>query len=232
MNLFYQPHLSEGKFELEPEESLHAVKVLRHKAGDAIQVTDGKGNFFKCEIVNAAAKRCTLSILEQAFIKQPAHFIHIGFSPAKNSERTEWFVEKATEIGVQKISFIRTQHSERKNINLERIIKVGVSAMKQSRQARLPEFQDMVDFKKIISSREDQKFIAHVGLEEDKSLQKIAAPDRSYLILIGPEGDFSGEEIDQAHQGGFISASLGHNVLRTETAGIVACHILNLIQKK
>jgi 16S rRNA (uracil1498-N3)-methyltransferase len=230
LNLFYQPRLSQGVLELDPEESLHASKVLRHNVGDSIRVTDGKGNLFQCEIKNISHKRCLLAILDQTSIPNHNHHIHIAFSPTKSSDRTEWFVEKATELGIQMISFIRTQHSERSKVNLDRVRKVSVSAMKQSGQLWLPEFSDIIDFKSILSQQADQNFIAHVDSHQPNRLQNVASKNKSYLILIGPEGDFSNDEITAAHNAGFLSVSLGSHVLRTETAGVAACHILNLVQ--
>ena len=230
MNLFYQPKLSQGFLELDPEEGLHAIKVLRYKIGDAIRITDGAGNLFDSKITNIAGKKCVVEIVGKNSIPRPNHHIHVALSPTKSSDRTEWFVEKATEMGVQKISFLKTQRSERKKINLDRILKVSVSAMKQSGQVWLPEFSDMIEFKKILLQHADQKFIAHVDSHQTKRLDKVATESKRYLVLIGPEGDFSKEEIEQARHAGFSSVSLGPNVLRTETAGIAACHILNLIQ--
>ena len=230
MNLFYQPQLGEDTFELEHEEALHAIKVLRQKVGDKIQITDGKGSLVNCTITSISGKKCLVEVNDKRSSPKPSHEIHIALSPTKSSDRYEWFIEKATELGVQKISFLHTEHGERKKINLERAIKVSISAMKKSGQLWLPQLSDMTSFKKILSEKADQKFIAHVDSTNTRQLFQTALKNKSYLVLIGPEGDFSSTEINQAHQNGFVSVGLGKHTLRTETAGVAACHILNLIQ--
>jgi 16S rRNA (uracil1498-N3)-methyltransferase len=231
LNLYYQPSLSEGAIQLDSDESLHAIKVLRHKVGDDIPVTDGKGTFYLCRITSTSGKTCQLEIISQKKFNKPNHFIHIALSPTKNADRTEWFVEKATELGIQKFSFIHTEHSERNKINLDRITKVVISAMKQSGQVWMPEMEGMVSFHKILNTPADQKFIAYAGEKGSAPLQSKAEKNKSYLVLIGPEGDFSESEIAQATQADFQSISLGPNTLRTETAGVAVCHIMNLIQQ-
>jgi 16S rRNA (uracil1498-N3)-methyltransferase len=228
LNLYYQPKLTQGLLQLDETESQHVIKVLRHQPGDAIPVTDGLGSLYFCEISSIEKKTCSLTIQRVEKKQKPVHHIHIAIAPTKSSDRTEWFVEKATEIGVQKISFIQTQHSERQKINLERIEKVAVSAIKQSGQVWLPEITGLVDFKTILQTPADQKFIAHVD-GNTKHLKALAAPGKSYLVLIGPEGDFSDMEIAEAVKAGFQSVSLGINTLRTETAGVVTCSTLNLV---
>ena len=230
MNLFYQPKLSEGFLQLASDESFHALKVLRHKVGDEIPVTDGQGVLYHCRISSTSGKNCSLEILNQKEIQKPNHFIHIALSPTKSADRTEWFVEKAVELGIQKISFLNSRHSERSQVNPDRMIKVAVSAMKQSGQVWLPEIEGMVSFRDMLKKSAEQKFIAFANGKENKSLQAQAIKGKRYLTLIGPEGDFSTDEIGEAIQSGFISVSLGPNTLRTETAGVIACHILNLVQ--
>ena len=198
--------------------------------GDQIPVTDGKGHLYQCRISATSAKTCSLEIIEQKKIDKPNHFIHIALAPTKSSDRTEWFVEKCVEFGIQKISFINTQHSERNKINLERITKVAVAAMKQSGQVWLPELDGMISFQTILKSPADQTFVAYAGEKTSPSLQSKAEKNKSYLVLIGPEGDFAESEITLAQQARFQSISLGPNTLRTETAGVAACHVLNLIQ--
>lgn len=231
MNLFYQPRLGEGVLELEQEEAVHAIKVLRQKVGDHIAITDGKGNLFYCIITSTSGRKCEVNVVDTKSTPKPNHEIHIALSPTKSSDRYEWFVEKATEIGIQKISFIQTEHGERKKLNLERAIKVSISAMKQSGQLWLPQLTDLRDFKNILSEKADQKFIAHIDSTNPQQLFQLAKKNKSYLVMIGPEGDFSPEEITRANQSGFLSVGLGQHTLRTETAGIAACHILNLIQQ-
>lgn len=228
MNLYYQPKLAQGLLQLDETESQHAIKVLRHQPGDIIPVTDGLGSLYFCAIASIEKKTCSLTIQRVEKKQKPAHHIHVAMAPTKSSDRTEWFVEKATEIGIQKITFIQTQHSERQKINLERMEKVAVSAIKQSGQVWLPEITGLVGFKTILQTTADQKFIAHVD-DNAKHLKALAAPGKGYLVLIGPEGDFSETEIADAANAGFQSVSLGVNTLRTETAGIVASSILNLV---
>lgn len=230
MNFFYQPKLSEGFLQLDWDESVHALKVLRHSIGDKIYVTDGKGYLYQCQITSATGKVCSLEILSATKSDRPNHFIHIALSPTKSADRTEWFVEKATEIGIQKISFLHTKHSERNKINIERIAKVAIVAMKQSGQVWLPEIQGLVSFTDILETKADLKFIAYAEKKEGPLLLSESRKNKSYLVLIGPEGDFSSEEIQTALRSGLQPISLGPNTLRTETAGVAACHILNLIQ--
>lgn len=228
MNLFYQPDIETRQ--LSEEESRHAVKVLRLKRDDTIRITDGKGKFYDAQITETGKRHCQFEILKTD--QQPARDfqIHIAIAPTKNADRIEWFVEKAIEIGVEKISFLLCQNSERKSINLERIEKIAVGAMKQSQQAWLPQLTEMKKFDEVVNEQADQKFIAVVDATNPKHLKKIATPSQKYLVLIGPEGDFRIDEIETALQKGFQKVSLGANRLRTETAGLAACHILNLIQ--
>lgn len=226
MNLFYQPDISLHK--LDEEESRHAVKVLRMNEGDVIDITDGKGFFYVAKIIKADAKKCAFEIVEQRAIAKRNFQIHLAIAPTKNIDRIEWFVEKAVEIGIDQISFLLCKNSERKVINKERIEKIAVSAMKQSQQAWLPQINDTVPFKEISSMNAEQKFIAYVDASNPTHLQSVAKPEKNYLVLIGPEGDFSKDELDIALQNGFEKISLGANRLRTETAALVSCQILNL----
>src|SRR5689334_18591195 len=182
MNLFYQPKLSEGILQLDEVESQHAIKVLRHQPGDVIPVTDGLGALYYCEIKSIEKRACHLSISRVEKKSKPKHNIHIAIAPTKSSDRTEWFVEKATEIGIQKISFLQTKHSERSKINLDRIEKVAVSAIKQSGQVWLPRIEGMIDFKTILLASADQKFIAHVDANS-KHIKALAQPNKNYLVL-------------------------------------------------
>jgi 16S rRNA (uracil1498-N3)-methyltransferase len=229
VNLFYQSKLAEGFLQLDETESQHAIKVLRHQPGDVIPVTDGKGSLYFCKITSIEKKTCALSIQRTEKKSKPAHHIHIAMAPTKSSDRTEWFVEKATEIGIQEITFLQTQRSERQKLNIERMEKVAVSAIKQSGQVWLPEINGMVDLKVILKAQADQKFIAHVDVNV-KHLKEMVSSNKSYLVLIGPEGDFTNDEVLEASDAGYQSVSLGNNTLRTETAGLAACQILNLIQ--
>lgn len=231
MSLFYAPEIPEGNYSLDPEEARHAVKVLRLQKGESIHLTDGKGKIYDAIISNISKSSCDFLVNSTKEIPRRNYYIHIGIAPTKNIERIEWFVEKSTEIGIDEISFMQCQNSERKVINTERIQKKAISAMKQSGGAWLPKINSMVPFDQIIQSPTDSiKFLAHVDPSNIKYLKK-AKPNGRYIVLIGPEGDFTDEEIKVAIREGFQKVSLGRSVLRTETAGIAACHILNLINE-
>ena len=228
MNLFYQPGIQQGITHLDAEESRHAVRVLRLTEGAQLRLTDGKGFFYTGKIIKADSKECRFEILDKEGSPKRNFFIHIAIAPTKNADRIEWFVEKATEIGIEEISFILCKNSERKTINLDRVEKIALSAMKQSQQSWLPKINEPVPFHEIISSLADQKFIAYVDPSNKRLLQSITQQNKKYLMLIGPEGDFSSEELEQASQRGFEKVSLGANRLRTETAGLVAVQVLGL----
>jgi 16S rRNA (uracil1498-N3)-methyltransferase len=230
VNLFYQPLLPKGDHFLDPEESRHCVKVLRRKNGDAIRITDGQGLFYEAVITDANASKCAFSVHNTVREAKKDYFIHVAIAPTKNPDRLEWFVEKATELGIDKITFLRTEHTEKVFLKKERLSKVAISAMKQSLKATLPVISDLQNFNDfVIESSEAQKFIAYVDEANPVHLKDAALNERSSLVLIGPEGDFSKEELDLALSTGFRKVSLGRSRLRTETAGIAACHILNLV---
>lgn len=229
MHVFYTPDI-QNRAELPEEEAAHAVRVLRLQAGDEVTLTDGKGNFYRAEISVASNKRCLVNILET----QPQEplwqgHLHIAMAPTKNMDRTEWFAEKATEIGFDELTFLNCRFSERKVIKTERIQKILVSAIKQSLKARLPLLNEMTDFDKFVRQPfNGQKFIAHCYEGEKPLLRDVSKRGQDALVLIGPEGDFSEEEVKLAIEQGFQPISLGRSRLRTETAALVACHILNL----
>lgn len=231
MNLFYQSDLPNGTLFLDEDESHHAVKVFRLAEGDPIEVTDGKGTLYTCRITKADARKCLFEITHTVVQPSKPYFIHIAIAPTKNNDRMEWFVEKAVEIGVDQISFLLCQKSERKNINIERFQKQAISAMKQSHQSILPVLSPLEKFNRFIVQDADQKFIAYVDHENPDHLKDKILKGKRYLVLIGPEGDFSKEELGLAEQNGFQKTSLGPNRLRTETAGLAACHILNLLNQ-
>lgn len=229
MQLFYQPGIPNGIHHLDPDESRHAVKVLRLKEGDPFSVTDGKGVLYEAQILLAAFPQCTFRILKTHVQPIRKFHRHIAIAPAKKADRIEWFVEKAVELGIDQISFILCANSERKGLNTERLEKIAASAMKQSQCSWLPALTALQPFKNILACSADQKFIAFVDFQNPQHLKSLARPDGQYLVLIGPEGDFTPEELQQAQQYGFQKVSLGANRLRTETAGLAACHILNLV---
>lgn len=229
--IFFAPDILDKK-ELPHDEALHCVKVLRKKEGDEILITDGNGFFYEASIVNAHQKHCLVEI--EKTIEAPNNWafnLQIAFAPTKNMDRSEWFVEKATEIGVNRISPILCQHSERKDLKLQRIEKILVSAIKQSQKAVIPILDELTSFESIIKQPfEGLKFIAHCYDMPKKHLKDLYTKDSNVLILIGPEGDFSEEEVAMAIDAGFESISLGNSRLRTETAALFACntiHILN-----
>lgn len=230
--IFYVPDVTE-RSELPEEEAAHAIRVLRLTVGDEILLTDGKGCFYKAEIMNAHPKHCAFSLIET--MEQPPlwhSFLHIGVAPTKNMDRMEWFVEKATEIGIDAITCLHTRFSERKDIKTSRLEKIMVSAMKQSQKSRLPQLTGMTLFKQFVSqSFAGKKYIAHCEPGEKKLLKDIYPIGEDVLILIGPEGDFSPEEIALAFDNGFEPISLGESRLRTETAALVACHTIRLLNQ-
>jgi 16S rRNA (uracil1498-N3)-methyltransferase len=229
VNLFYQPLLPEGRRYLDSEESRHVIKVLRKKKGDAINITDGKGIFYKGVIADADAHQCTFDIVEQKLQTTPDFHIHIAISPTKNSDRIEWFVEKSVELGIHEITLIHCDHTERQHLKLERLEKMAISAMKQSLKALLPVIHPLTNVRDVITcSMAAGKYIAHVDEKNPDHLKNLTPPRSSYLVLIGPEGDFSEGELILGEAHGFKKVSLGPSRLRTETAGLAACHILNL----
>jgi len=231
---FYSALIFDKTIILPEEEAHHALKVLRKKKGDIIFSVDGKGGWYKTVLETDNIKNCKLKIIEnKKEFGKPDHYIHIAMVPPKSHDRAEFFVEKAVEIGIQEISFVLTQYSERNNINLNRINKRAVSSMKQSLKAYLPQINDMISITDFIENcSNSEKYIGYIQDENKNFLSTIAKPGNDYCVLIGPEGDFIPEEVHLAQSSNFISISLGTSRLRTETAGICACHILNLINEK
>ena len=229
MHVFYAPDIQTNP-ELPEEEAVHAIRVLRLQTGDEVTLTDGKGNFYRAEISTATHKHCLVNV-QKALPQDPLWegHLHIAMAPTKNMDRTEWFVEKATEIGFDELTFLNCRYSERKVIKTERIHKILVSAIKQSLKARLPQLNEMTDFNRFIRQPfTGQKFIAHCYEGEKQLLKDSLQRGEDALVLIGPEGDFSEEEVQEALAHGFRPISLGPSRLRTETAALVACHLMNL----
>ena len=230
MNLFYQPLIQEGIHYLDTAESKHSTKVLRKRIGDNLDITDGKGFLYHARITKADIHQCAFEITEKIASPPQDYSIHIAISPTKNTDRIEWFVEKVVEFGVDEITLIECDHSERMHIKLERLEKLAISAMKQSLKYKLPSISGPIEVSDIIRrATAPAKFIAHVDPKNPNHLKNLAAPTTQYLILIGPEGDFSEGELKLAAEHDFKKVSLGSSRLRTETAGIAACHILNLV---
>ena len=227
MQLFYTPHISETEksFVFDKEESKHIVKVLRKQESDILFVTNGLGFLFKTKIALASDSKCTVTI--ESFEKQeaPKFHLHLAVAPTKMNERFEWFLEKATEIGIQEITPIICDHSERKIIKIDRFQKIIESAMKQSLHYYIPILNEPITYKEFIKKEfKGQKFIAHCEETDKKSLKNELQPNSDVTLLIGPEGDFSVKEIQMALDNTFIPVTLGNTRLRTETAAVVACH--------
>jgi 16S rRNA (uracil1498-N3)-methyltransferase len=229
--LFYIPGIISDVQTLSEDESKHCVRVLRLKENDTIHLVDGAGGFYTARIIDANPKKCSVKIIEiKKEYEKRNYRLHLAVAPTKNTERFEWFVEKATEIGVDEISPLKCEHSERAFLKTERVNKVAVSAMKQSVKAYLPKVNELVSFKDFIKQNlPGQKFIAHCSDLPKKNLKEVYRVNENATILIGPEGDFSQAEIDSALEHGFQPVSLGKSRLRTETAAVVACHTINLL---
>jgi 16S rRNA (uracil1498-N3)-methyltransferase len=229
-HLFYAPDMAQ-KPELPEEESQHCARVLRLKEGDEITVTDGKGVLYRAVLTEAHPKRCVVRITEKWEKGSSWNFyIHVAVAPTKNTDRMEWFVEKATEIGINEITCLRCRYSERREINLQRLNKIAVNAMKQSQKAILPKINDMICFRDFITTDfVGDKMIGHCDEGPRQLLKQCYQPGKNALLLIGPEGDFSREEINAASVAGFSPVSFGESRLRTETAALVACHTIHIL---
>lgn len=233
MALFYVADIAE-RWELSEEEAAHALRVLRLNVGAELDITDGKGKLYKAVISSIVGKHCYVEAKE--ILDMPKGWngnIHIAVAPTKNMDRMEWLAEKATEIGLDAFTFLNCRFSERKVVKNERVERIIVSAMKQSLKYSKPELGEMVDFKKFVSQeRTGDKYIAHCHDDEKNLLKDIHIAGNDATILIGPEGDFSPEEVKLAIEAGYKPVSLGNSRLRTETAALAACHILMLKNEK
>lgn len=227
MQLFYNPDIDETtkSFSFDKEESKHIIKVLRKKDSDILHVTNGSGLLFETEITLASDNKCIVEVLSIKKSPEPKFRLHLAVAPTKMNDRFEWFLEKATEIGIQEITPIICDRSERKVINLERFEKIILSAMKQSNETFLPKLNDAVSFKEFIKQKnKGLQFIAHCEETDKRSLKGALKPNEDVTLLIGPEGDFSDKEITLALENNFQPVTLGNTRLRTETAAVVACH--------
>ncbi|HKC68786.1 MAG TPA: 16S rRNA (uracil(1498)-N(3))-methyltransferase [Bacteroidia bacterium] len=207
---------------LSAEESKHCIRVLRHKNGDIITLIDGKGNFYEAEITDANPQTCSAKIISKKQITAPKpYYLHVAISPTKNADRIEWMLEKCTELGVDEFSFIICKRTEKTGVKTDRLKKIAESAVKQSIQATLPVINEAQMFKDFIASHKNtsSKYIAHC-LEENKTELKTILPNSNSLVLIGPEGDFTPDEIKLAIENNFTPITLGNTRLRTETAGL------------
>ena len=231
MQLFYNSELDAATktFKFSKDESRHIVKVLRKSTGDLLLITNGKGWMFEAEVVIPNHNKCVVNILKSTFETPKPYTIHLAVAPTKMNDRYEWFIEKATEIGVNKITPIICQNSERKIIKTERFEKILQSAMKQSLQSYLPTLAPATRFSEFIKTpQEGTTFIAHCDHGNKLKFKDQIKAGESITILIGPEGDFSPQEIETALKHGYIAVSLGASRLRTETAGIVVGHTIQL----
>ena len=229
MQLFYTPDISETttEFSFSKEESKHLVKVLRKKEGDTIHITNGKGYLFEAILIATDTKHCIVTINKVTLQAPKKYSLHLVVAPTKMNDRYEWFLEKATEIGIDEITPIICSRSERKVIKIERCNRILLSAMKQSLKFHLPKINEAITLNNFLKKDyEGAKYITHCEDGEKKELKTENKTDK-YLILIGPEGDFSTAEIEIALQNQFKAVSLGTSRLRTETAGIVAVHTIN-----
>ncbi len=231
MSLFYTPDITSDTYTLNEEESKHCVRVLRLSVGSRIQLIDGKGGFYEAKIMDANPKRCTISVVDKKKeFGKSNWYLHIAIAPTKNMDRLEWFVEKATEMGIDEISLLNCHNSERTIVKTERLTKVAVSAIKQSLKAYLPKINEVENFKIFIESTKDfigTKLIAHCQTPSLPHLKTFYSSAENVLLLIGPEGDFTQDEVKLALINDFKEIGLGTSRLRTETAGIYACAVIN-----
>lgn len=227
MEVYYGKTTDGKTILLSDDEAHHLLHVRRAKAGEQIDVTDGEGYYYRCEIVEVQKHNCLIEIISSTFTKPTTARLHLVIAPTKNMDRMEWLVEKATEIGIEEFSFIQCRHSERKEIRADRLEKIALSAMKQSMKAYLPVLHPMIPFQKFIDKKpEGERFICTMSATDE--FIKMHTADQNVTILIGPEGDFHADEIELALSNGFQKASLGNQRFRTETAALVSCMMVNL----
>lgn len=229
MNTFIAT-IQDNSATLTPEESWHCAKVLRKKSGEKIHLIDGRGNSYDAELTLVSEKQClakiTATYTEQ---KKRNYYLHLAIAPTKQIDRIEWMIEKAVEIGVDEISFIQSKNSERTVVKTDRIVKIVESAVKQSLQAFIPKVNDLVAVKEILKIPADQKFIAHCYEGGKLEFKTLDFKSKSTLVLIGPEGDFTMDEVNAALNSGFLAVSLGENRLRSETAGLYVCQAASIL---
>ncbi|MXV17510.1 16S rRNA (uracil(1498)-N(3))-methyltransferase [Hufsiella ginkgonis] len=237
MHIFYTPGVQMRQpgdaYILNEEESKHAVRVLRLAAGDEVFLADGEGGWYTAQIDRPEPKATVLKLLSvQRSFEKRNHYLHIAVAPTKNIERLEWFLEKATEIGIDEITPLICDRSERREVKTQRLLKVIISAMKQSLKAYLPKLNEPVKFGSFVAAgREGQSFIAHCMDTQRLVLREQVRPNGRYTVLIGPEGDFSVAEVQKAALAGYLPISLGNSRLRTETAALEACFEINYLNR-
>ncbi len=230
MNLFYSTRIDGNTAWLDYSEAAHCVRVLRHKQGDVIRITDGCGAMYDCEIINTTGKTCELAIVQAIVQTPPTHSLHIAVAPTKNADRLEWFAEKATEIGITTITPIICKHSERRKLNTARLKKVVLAAMKQSLKANLPIVNEPIAFADfVVQQNAGARFIASAAAPTH--LSAVANKGTDTIIVIGPEGDFTEQELNDAQKVGFRAVHMGRSRLRTETAALAACMAISVINE-
>lgn len=233
MQIFYTPDINSDFYILNEEESRHCTKVLRLQKGDTISLVDGRGTLYTAEIADPHPKKTSLRVIsKQTGFGKRSHYLHLAVAPTKNIERFEWFLEKATEIGIDEITPLICDRSERREIKADRLNKIITSAVKQSIKAYHPRLNEPVKFKTFVSAiSTGQKFIAHCNAGEKFPLRDLLIRDTRYTILIGPEGDFTTEEVNISTQKGYITVTLGEARLRTETAALETCFEVNFLNR-
>ena len=234
MQLFYNENINshDSLISFDKEESRHIIRVLRKTLGDTLMITNGKGSVFTSEIIAADQRSVQVKILDEQSHPQPEYELHVAVAPTKNIDRFEWFLEKATEIGVSQITPIICKRSERKVVKLERLRRIILNASKQSLKYHLPKLNEPILFNDLLTkANETSKYIAHCEETNRQSLFKSVSAGENAIVLIGPEGDFSVKEITTALEQGFIPVTLGKSRLRTETAAIAACHTFALLNE-
>lgn len=231
--LFFCPGIETGTVELPEEEARHCIQVLRHQVGDILTVMDGRGGFFEARIVEVSKRKCVVEMLPASRREEKrSFFLQIAIAPTKSMDRFEWFIEKSVEIGIDAITPLLTMQSERRKIRHDRLEKVALAAAKQSLKPYLPRIEEMTSFGTFLQSIDPliSRYIACVSADPLPHLKDVCEPGQSMVVMIGPEGDFTPEEILAAREAGFQPVSLGKSRLRTETAGVVSCTIANLCQ--
>ncbi|UYZ63918.1 16S rRNA (uracil(1498)-N(3))-methyltransferase [Hymenobacter weizhouensis] len=229
---FFAPDLAATSYTLPEDESKHAVRVLRLAAGDIVGLVNGRGGVYQAEVEAADAKRCRLRIVSEQQVPRRAYEAHVAVAPTKNLDRMEWLVEKAVEIGVDTLTFLRCARSERRELKLERLQKIAISALKQSGQAWLPVLSELTDFADFLPITDSATtFIAHLAEGERTAFSQVAATGAGCCILIGPEGDFTPQEIEAALTRGIRPVTLGASRLRTETAALAALHTMHVARE-
>jgi 16S rRNA (uracil1498-N3)-methyltransferase len=229
MQLFFNPNLNNNTVELPEDESKHCLRVLRKKIGDEIILIDGKGNKANCKIIDDNPKKCKLEMVDKVSFPRNNIGLHIAIAPTKNFDKMDWMLEKCTEIGVSEITFIETENSERNKVNMERCDKILIQSIKQSKQYWLPKLNEIISFKQFILNNKNNELNCMMAWcnEHTININHAINTQKSTLLLIGPEGDFTELEAKLAIENNFKTISLGKNILRTETAAVYACAVVN-----